>query len=165
MAIDNTLISAIIVLLIGLVAWVVIIWSNSRSAHERTHQILQQHHLVATNQAARRLSQAVHLLHPAAHLGTDYTIKCDSAVDEPYVSQWNAGGPMPTKSDLDDACARVPEINSRGYAAMRRAEYPSVEDQLDAAFKARHGDTTEQEELDYRIEQVKSKFPKSEDDL
>lgn len=165
MAIDNTLISAILVILIGLVAWVVIIWTNSRAAHERTHLILQQHHLVATNQAAHRLSQAVHLLHPTVRLGIDYTICCDNTVDEPYISQWNAGGSMPTKSDLDDAYARVPEVDSRGYAAMRRAEYPSVEDQLDAAFKARHGDVTEQEELDNRIEQIKSKYPKTEDDL
>jgi hypothetical protein len=165
MAIDNTLISAILVILIGLVAWIVIIWTNSRAAHERTHLILQQHHLVATNQAAHRLSQAVHLLHPNVRLGIDYSICCDKSVDEPYISQWNAGGSMPTKSDLDDAFTRVPEVDSRGYADMRRAEYPSVEDQLDAAFKARHGDVTEQEELDKIIEQIKSKYPKTEDDL
>lgn len=50
MAIDSTLISVVIVLLIGLVSWVVIIWINSRAAHERTHLILQQHHLVGTDQ-------------------------------------------------------------------------------------------------------------------
>jgi hypothetical protein len=59
----------------------------------------------------------------------------------------------------------VSEADSRGYAAMRRAEYPSVEDQLDAAFKARHGDPGEQLEIDKKIEEIKSKYPKSDEQL
>ena len=48
---------------------------------------------------------------------------------------------------------------------MRRAEYPSVEDQLDAAFKARQGDDTEQLELDNRIAEIKHKYPKPGTDV
>jgi hypothetical protein len=48
---------------------------------------------------------------------------------------------------------------------MRRSEYPSIEEQLDAAYKARRGDITEQQELDNRIEQIKNKYPKSDDAL
>lgn len=43
---------------------------------------------------------------------------------------------------------------------MRRSEYPSVEDQLDAAYKARQGDDTEQLLLDSRITEIKNKYPK-----
>ena len=48
---------------------------------------------------------------------------------------------------------------------MRRSEYPSIEDQLDAAFKARRGDDTEQQELDNRIAEIKSKYPKPGTDV
>jgi len=59
----------------------------------------------------------------------------------------------------------VTAIDSTGYAAMRRSEYPSIQDQLDAAYKARRGNTAEQEELDNRIEKIKNKYPKSDDAL
>lgn len=72
---------------------------------------------------------------------------------------------MPTQAELDEALKKVTAIDSTGYAAMRRSEYPSIEDQLDAAYKARRGDFTEQEELDNRIQQIKDKYPKSDDAL
>ena len=59
---------------------------------------------------------------------------------------------------------RVAEVDSRGYAAMRRAEYPSVEDQLDAAWKARHGDETGQQ-LDKQIEEIRNRYPGSDSQL
>ena len=46
-----------------------------------------------------------------------------------------------------------------------RSTYYGIEEQLDAAFKARRGNHAEQEELDNRIEQVKDKYPKSDDAL
>ena len=103
-------------------------------------------------------------MRPSVHLGFDYFIEHDDG-KLPYISEWNGGGSMPTQVELDDALRKVTAIDSTGYAAMRRSEYPSIEDQLDAAYKARHGDITEQAELDNRIEQVKNKYPKSDDDL
>ena len=44
---------------------------------------------------------------------------------------------------------------------MRSAEYPSVGDQLDAAYKARQGDDDEQIAIDKLINKVKDKYPKS----
>lgn len=43
---------------------------------------------------------------------------------------------------------------------LRKAQYPSIGDQLDAAFKARNGDTAQQEEIDAKIACVKASFPK-----
>jgi len=161
---DNTLIGALVVLLLGLCAFVVITWSNTRSARKHTESIFQQQHLVRTDPDAHRLSQAVHLLRPPVRLGFDYVIKHDH--DKlPYISEWNTGGSMPSQAELDVALKKVTAIDSLGYAAMRRSEYPSIEEQLDAAYKARRGDTTEQEELDNRIEQIKEKYPKSDDAL
>jgi len=164
MGLDNTMIGALLVLMVGLSAIVFFNWSNTRNARRHTEKIFQQQHLVRTHPDVHRLSQAVHLLHPSVRLGFDYVIEHDDG-KLPYISEWNTGGEMPTKAELDEALKKVTAIDSTGYAAMRRSEYPSIEDQLDAAYKARRGDFTEQEELDNRIEQVKDKYPKSDDAL
>lgn len=44
--------------------------------------------------------------------------------------------------------------------AARRAAYPPLGDQLDAAFKARQGDTAAQEAIDAAIAAVKAAHPK-----
>ena len=164
MVLDNTMIGAMIVLLVGLSAIVFFNWSNTRNARRHTEKIFQQQHLVRTHPDVHRLSQAVHLLRPSVRLGFDYVIEHDDG-KLPYISEWNTGGSMPTQAELDEALKKVTAIDSTGYAAMRRSEYPSIEDQLDAAYKARRGDFTEQEELDNRIQQIKDKYPKSDDAL
>jgi hypothetical protein len=164
MVLDNTMIGAMIVLLVGLSAIVFFNWSNTRNARRHTEKIFQQQHLVRTHPDVHRLSQAVHLLRPSVRLGFDYVIKHDDG-KLPYISEWNTGGSMPTQAELDEALKKVTAIDSTGYAAMRRSEYPSIEEQLDAAYKARRGDFTEQEELDNRIQQIKDKYPKSDDAL
>ena len=160
MAIDNTVIGALVVLLAGIFAFAVITWSNTRSARDHTRKIYQQQQLVRDYPDAHRLYQAMHLLRPAARLGFDYCIHQDRPGELPYIAEWNTGGSQPTRAEIDDALARVTRIDSTGYAAMRRSEYPSVEDQLDAAYKARQGDDTEQRELDSRITRIKNKYPK-----
>lgn len=164
MAIDNTFIGTIIILLLGIIAWSYLMWSSSRSSHRVTHRILEQHHLINNDPDAHRLTQAIHLLHPDARLGVDYTIGRGNTGEPAVITYWREGT-TPTRQELDRALARVSEADSRGYAAMRRAEYPSVEDQLDAAFKARHGDPGEQIEIDKKIEEIKSKYPKSDEQL
>ena len=164
MVLDNTLIGALSILLLGLFAFIFITWSNTRGARKHTENIFQQQHMVKTYPDVHRLSQAVHLLRPSVRLGFDYVIKQDTG-KLPYIATWDTGGSMPTQAELDDALKKVAAIDSTGYAAMRRSEYPSIEDQLDAAYKARRGDTVEQEGLDNRIEQVKNKYPKSDDAL
>jgi hypothetical protein len=164
MVLDRTLIGALVVLLFGLIVFVFIIWSNTRAARKHTENIFQQQHLVRTSPDVHRLSQAVHLLRPSVRLGFDYDIKQDGG-KLPRISEWNTGGSMPTQTELDDALKKVAAIDCTGYAAMRRAEYPGIEEQLDAAFKARRGNPAEQEELDNRIQQIKDKYPKSDDAL
>ncbi|HAJ91334.1 MAG TPA: hypothetical protein DCO71_01715 [Gammaproteobacteria bacterium] len=164
MVMDSTLISALLVLLLGLIAFVLFTWSNTRGAREHTENILQQQRLVRTSPDAHRLSQAMHLLRPSVRLGFDYLIKQEDG-KLPYIAEWDTGGSMPTQAELDDALKKVAAIDCTGYAAMRRSEYPGIEEQLDAAFKARHGDTAEQDALDNRIQQTKEKYPKSDDAL
>ena len=49
-----------------------------------------------------------------------------------------------------------------GYVFLRKSEYPSLEDQLDALYKARRGDDSELKKLDRKITRVKNKYPKPE---
>jgi hypothetical protein len=161
---DNTLVGALTVLILGMIAFVFFNWSNTQSARKHTQAIFQQQHLIRISPDAHRLSQAVHLLHPSVHLGFDYMIRQDDG-KLPYISEWNTAGSMPTQEELDEALRKVTAIESTGYAAMRRSEYPSIEEQLDAAFKARRGDPSEQLELDARIQEIKDKYPKTDDDL
>ena len=44
--------------------------------------------------------------------------------------------------------------------SQRLVEYPSLGDQMDASFKARQGDNSQQLALDTMIESVKIKYPK-----
>lgn len=165
MVIDSIFINVIILLIVGMSVWMFALWRNTREARKHTQQIYQQQELVRTDPEAHRLSQAVHLLRPTARLGTDYTIKCDRPGEAPCIYSWNTAGKQPEKSEIIDALTQVTVIDSKGYAAMRRSEYPSVEDQLDAAFKARRGNDSEQRELDQRIEEIKNKYPRSDKDL
>lgn len=52
--------------------------------------------------------------------------------------------------------------NSYDYTQVRRIKYPSEGDQLDAAYKARLGDTSEQTTVDAAIAAVKTKYPKDD---
>jgi len=46
---------------------------------------------------------------------------------------------------------------------LRRADYPSVEAQLDAAYQARQGDNAVQLKVDEEIRAVKEKYPKTDE--
>lgn len=52
--------------------------------------------------------------------------------------------------------------NTYDYKQIRHAKYPDFGDQLDAAYKARLGDTSEQTTIDAAIAAVKTKYPKDD---
>ena len=142
--------------------WVLFLWHNTRKMHEQLKQVAQQQSLIRHDDSVRALCRAVHLLQPNAHAGVDYVIRHDDLEDEPYLTEWHAVGPQPSQEELQQALAQI-MYNKPGenYASMRRAEYPSVGDQLDAAYKARQGNDAEQMEIDRLIRDVKDKYPKS----
>ena len=47
------------------------------------------------------------------------------------------------------------------WQEARKQQYPSLGDQADALYWARHGDTSHQEAIDAEIAQVKTNFPKT----
>ena len=60
-----------------------------------------------------------------------------------------------TEDDLSTA-------NEYDYKQIRQFKYPAEGDQLDAAYKARLGDTSEQTTIDAAIAAVKTKYPKDD---
>jgi len=161
--IDQGILGILGIILLGVCGWIFIIWQNTRKAHEQIRDVVQQQTIVRTDMSARELCHAVHLIHPSAHIGIDYKILHDKDGQDAYLAEWHAADPKPTAEELKNALARLADGGLvTNYAALRRAEYPSIGDQLDAAYKARQGDVTQEIELDKKIRMVKEKYPKTD---
>jgi hypothetical protein len=91
------------------------------------------------------------------HAGIDYLIRRNASDGAPYIAEWNGVDPKPTQEQLDSAFSKVA---GKTYVELRKAEYPDIGDQLDAAYKARRGEPEEQGEMDARITDIKMKYPK-----
>jgi len=156
--------NVLIVILIAVCFWIFILWKNSRRLHEDINMVAQQHSLTRHDDSARQLCRALHLLNPKLTAGIDYVIRHDDEDQEPYIAEWMADSPQPTSDEIRSALAELSDANHEArYAAMRRAEYPSIGEQLDAAYQARQGNTDKQVEIDTRIREVKEKYPKTDD--
>lgn len=77
-----------------------------------------------------------------------------------YISEWFSDADQPTDAEILAAQDEVEAlIKSKEYIEKRKAEYPSVGDQLDMLMKdMRDGTTTHKD----ACEAVKAKFPKPE---
>ncbi len=161
---ENGVINIILVVLIAVCVWIYIMWKDSRKLNADVKQMAQQHNLVRNDKPARKLCRAIHLLNPNITCGVDYIIRHDSPEQEPYIAEWFSDSPRPTAEDIKSALLEISDVHHEAkYSAMRRAEYPSVEDQLDAAYQARQGNLAKQLEIDEKIRLVKQKYPKTDE--
>lgn len=165
MALDETALNVLLILLLAVVFWGFILWNNTRKMHTHIKQVAQQQSVIHHNKRARLLCRAIHLLQPGVHAGMDYMIGEDGPDNTPYLAEWLASTPKPTAEQLQEAQEKLSKSAAGGYAALRKAEYPSVREQLEAAYEARQGDPTHQQELDDRITKVREKYPKTDDYL
>lgn len=151
-------------MLILLCIWVVYLWRNSRRLNNDIRQIARQHHLIRHDDKVRALCRAIHLINPNVSAGADYEIRHDDPSGEPVIGEWKSYDPRPTDEQIQRALREVESsYHEQEYAEMRRAEYPSIGEQLEAAYEARHGDPRRQIDVDERIRRVREKYPKSED--
>ena len=157
---DTFTLIVLLAMFIIMAGWIYVISRNAHNTHKQLQQVAQQHTLINTDKRARAICRAVHQLHPLMHAGVDFVIKRDGPGQAPYIAEWNAPGPKPTPDELEAILPTIPDPG-KDYAELRRAEYPSVGDQLDAAYKVRHGDNHEQIEIDAKIAEVKARYPKS----
>lgn len=161
---ENGVINTVIVVLAVVCVWIYILWVNSRKMNDVIKQSVQQQNLVRHDDRARNLCRAIHLLHPNLTAGIDFVIRHDTPEQEPYIAEWVTNTPRPTDEELKSALVELSDIrHEEKYAALRRAEYPSIGEQLDAAYQARQGNNAKQLEVDEKIRRVKEKYPKSDE--
>jgi signal transduction histidine kinase len=161
---DQGVTNIIIVVLVAACIWLFILWRNSRKMDDTINLVAQQHDLIRNDERARRLCRAIHILNPDFTIGVDYFIGLDSPEQEPYIAEWMSSSSRPTEKEINSALLEISDIHHDAkYAAMRRTEYPSVEEQLDAAYQARQGNDAKQLEVDEKIRSVKEKYPKTDE--
>jgi hypothetical protein len=160
---DNGILIIVIVILLAMSGWLFIIWKNSRNMSDAVNRSARQQNLVRHDERARMLCRAIQVINPNLSPGIDYIIKHDKPDQEPYIAEWLSSESRPTDEEINSALMEVSNIGHEDkYAAMRKAEYPSVAEQLDAAYEARQGNNARQLEVDERIRRVKEKYPKQD---
>lgn len=167
MTLDQTSLNVMLILLFAVFFWGFILWQNTRKMHVQIKQVAHQQSVIRHDEDARALCRAIHLLQPGVHAGVDFIIEENGPDNRPYLAEWLAPTPRPTPEQL---AAALEELNRSstapgGFAARRKAEYPSIEEQLEAAYEARQGNDTLQRELDARIAKVREKYPKTDENL
>jgi hypothetical protein len=157
----NGVTNIVIVVLISVCIMIYILWKNSRKMDEAIKLTAQQRNLLKQDERAVKLCRAIRILNPNVTAGVDYVIRQDATEQEPYIAEWMADTSRPTEGELNSALLEVSDVHHEDkYAAMRRADYPSVEEQLDAAYQARQGNDAKQLEVDEKIRRVKEQYPK-----
>jgi hypothetical protein len=100
------------------------------------------------------------------HAGVDYVISEGGPDGKPYLAEWLSSTPQPDAGQLQEALEKLSNVRAADdLADLRKAEYPGIEEQLEAAYEARQGDDTRQKELDARITEIREKYPKSDESL
>ena len=161
---DKGVTNIVIVVLIVVCVFIYILWKNSQRTKEAILLVAQQHGLVGRDERARVLCRAIHMLKPNLTAGVDYVIRHDSPAQEPYIAEWMSDTPQPTDKEINSALLEISDVrHEEKYATMRQREYPSVGEQLDAAYQARQGNNARQNEIDEKIRLVREKYPKTDE--
>jgi hypothetical protein len=166
MSLDAFTLSAISVVVLLAVLLGVVTLMASRTQQSRIEALEQAGRTgeraarpVPETRAHREFCGAIHRLYPNARVGLDFQVKKDGGALA--IAEWLLPTPAPTAEELASAMAEYrAEQQNQAYREAREAEYPSLGDQLDALYKARHGDTGELAAIDARIAEVKGRHPK-----
>ena len=164
MSIDTFTLSAMAVVLLVLVALVWAVLRAGRVDRETLDQLQNQLHDVSSatggpSSAARELCRAIRCLYPNALNGVDFSVL--DGDDGAYIAEWELPVSRPDKAQLQQAMleCRSARESSHLYREQRAHAYPPIGDQLDALYKARHGDSSELEVIDQQIADVKNRYP------
>ena len=163
---DKGVSNIVIVVLIVACVLIYILWRNSRRTKDAIILVAQQHDLIRHDERARTLCRAIHILNPDVTAGVDYVIRHDTPEQEPYIAEWKTNTSRPTEEAINSALLEISDVHHENkYAAMRRMEYPSIREQLDAAYQARQGNNAKQFEVDEKIRRVREKYPKTDESV
>ena len=166
MSLDTFTLSAVGVVVMLVVLLAVVSFMTSRAQRARIEvleqvgaQIYAPQRLLPETRAQRDFCGAIHRLYPNARPGLDFQVKKEGG--KLAIAEWLLPTPQPTPEELEQAMAEYrEEQQSQAYREAREAEYPSIGDQLDALYKARHGDASELAAIDARIAEVKGRHPR-----
>jgi predicted lipid-binding transport protein (Tim44 family) len=159
---DNGATHIAVLLLVLVCFWVFYLWRSSRRLNKEIMQMARHNHLIWHDDKVRTLCKAIHLINPDVSAGKDYVIRHDDPAAEPELAEWRSFEPRPTREQIQHALTEVrSSYHEEEYAEMRRAEYPSFGEQLEAAYEARQGDFRRQRAVDEKIRLVREKYPKS----
>lgn len=166
MLFDSSTLNTLLVVLLIVGFWVYFLWLNARATNKTIQRVAQQQSVIRHDEAVRLFCRAIHLLQPNAHAGTDYIVSGGGPDQGPYIAEWlNSKIPQPKPEEIEHALKKISDVDpAKDHAAQRLREYPSIGDQLGAAYNARHGDYADQIRLDEQIRKIKEKYPKSESD-
>ena len=131
------------------------------------HRVARQQSFIRQDEAVRSLCRAIHYLQPTVHAGIDYIVSPGGPDQEPYISEWlHTSIPQPKPEEIEHGMKMISGVDpAKDHAVQRLKEYPSVGGQLDAAYKSRRGDDSDQIRLDEQITMIKKKYPKSDQAL
>jgi hypothetical protein len=161
---DKGVSNIVIVVLIVACVLIYILWKNSRKTKDAIILVAQQHDLIRHDERTRTLCRAIHILNPNVTAGVDYVLRHETPEQEPYIAAWLTNTYRPTEEEINSALLEISDVHHESkYATMRRKGYPSVEEQLDAAYQARQGNDTKQLEVDEKIRLIKEKYPKTDE--
>jgi hypothetical protein len=161
---DRGVINIVVLVLLLVCFWIFFLWKNSHKLNDVIKVVARQHHLIRHDERVRAVCRAIHLINPNVSAGTDYVISHDDPARDQVITEWKAdNAPCPTEEQIQHALAEVESrYHEEEYAQMRRAEYPSIEEQLEAAYEARNGNPGMQAMVDEKIRLVREKYPKSD---
>lgn len=165
--VDNFTLVAFVVSVLLFFSVVVLALRTSRTNRatigelERRLETVSAHNPLPTD-SARHLCCAIRRLHPNAQVGLDFHLGDDG--EGAYIREWLMPVPEPDVDRLQQALEdHHRELEVGTYRRERSAAYPAVSDQLDAMYKARHGDPADLEAIDELIRRVKCTYPKPGD--
>lgn len=87
----------------------------------------------------------------------DFTLQDNSDGNGTFIAEWLSDSPQPSEANITTAHNEwQAEYDAQAYARNRKAEYPSIGDQLDSLYHAGTFDST----MTATIKAVKDKYPK-----
>ena len=165
MNVDTFTLSALAVVLFVIV---VLGWALSRARKADRASIEQLRNQLdgvsgaAPTAAARELCRAIRCLYPSAQSGVDFNVA--DGTDGAFISEWELPVPQPDDASLQQAMIDCRKASETGrYREERALAYPPVNEQLDALYQARTGDSTALDDIDRRIAEVRSRYPNPDD--
>jgi hypothetical protein len=119
------MLNVVLAVLLIMVFWVYILWSNARATNKKIQRVAQQQSIISHDETVRISCRAIHLLQPGAHAGIDYIVSIGGPEQGPYITEWlNSKILQPETEEIEQALLKTSVLEpEKDYAAQRLKEY------------------------------------------